>query len=67
VNPELFKKVHSTGVYFISVDVQVPPPQPQLAPPPLSTCAGQPQSSGVHAQNFCRGREHFRFFFPMAS
>ena len=25
VNPELFKKVHSTGVYFISVDVQVPP------------------------------------------
>jgi hypothetical protein len=37
VNPELFKKVHSTGVYFISVDVQVQPPlyssRPRLSQP----------------------------------
>jgi hypothetical protein len=32
VNPELFKKVHSTGVYFISVDVQVRASPPVRAP-----------------------------------
>ena len=67
VNPELFKKVQSTGIYFLDIDVQVWfDLSLGLSESRVTLLAGLPQPPRLHAESIgCCGK-HLRFLLPVA-
>ena len=67
VNPELFKKVQSTGIYFLDIDVQVCfDLSLGISESRVTLLAGLPQPPRLHAESIgCCGK-HLRFLLPVA-